>query len=729
MSGRQVHVSLIIAFSGLFALLLLPILPLGSRYGAEIIHHDIEARLDPEQRAIRVIDIVTMAVQNQPQAEPLGFFLNRQLELVDVSALDGQMSYSVQAIPSREALRTYFPTVDAIQTQSYDIATYYRLIPAGQHPLANTPLRLRVVYHGVIDAPASSAFPDRQRLAGTTGSIEERGTYLEGSTFWVPETPTDLFTFSLRTLLPEGYRSVSQGQLRLHEIADEVVRTEWNCPFPQQQVFLVAGKYVLTEDRHGDVDIMTFLYAPDPQIDQAYIAATKRYLDLYSRLLGPYPYQKFALVENFRQTGLGMPSFTLLGDRVIRLPFILSTSYGHEILHNWWGNSVYVDWASGNWSEGLTTYGADYLALEKQSAEAAHEYRREILQDYLNYVHGDTELPLTAFRTQDDMASRAIGYGKAAMVFHMLRQMVGEVNYWAALRHFYQSFRFKVASWETIFSAFTATTQSDFNVFKAQWIDRPGAPFLSLETVRLTQSIPPYQLEVGIAQTRPYTLEVPVYIETERETVRRTVALTEPLNRRLFVLDGRPLAVHVDPEFQIFRRLHRAEVPPTIGQALGAMSGVIIVPGKGDPAMLQAYERLASQWAVDGKYSVVEDDQADAAMARSMTVWVFGTAAMNYLKARALPSGVTMTGERWRIADTTYDPTHQSLVLTATHPDNPDQTVNWLLVSQPDELPVIARKLRHYRQYSYLVFTADTVVGKGVWSVAASPMRREVPGK
>jgi hypothetical protein len=336
---------------------------------------------------------------------------------------------------------------------------------------------------------------------------------------------------------------------------------------------------------------------------------------------------------------------------------------------------------------------------------------------------------LTAFRTQDDMASRAIGYGKATMVFHMLRQMVGEVDYWAALRRFYQSFRFKMASWGAIFSAFTATTQKDFKVFKAQWIDRAGAPFLSLETVKLTQAAPPYRLEVEIAQMPPYVLEVPVDIETERQTVHRTVTLTEPLNRRLFVLEDRPLAVHVDPEFQIFRRLHRAEVPPTIGQALGTMSGVIVVSGTGDPAMVQAYERLARQWAGDGKYSVVKDDQADATMARSMTVWVFGTAAMDDLKARALPSGVTMTGERWRIADTTYDPTHQSLILTATHPDNPDQTVNWLIVSQPDELPVIARKLRHYRQYSYLVFTADTVVGKGVWSVAASPMRREVPGK
>ena len=61
-----------------------------------------------------------------------------------------------------------------------------------------------------------------------------------------------------------------------------------------------------------------------------------------------------------------MPSFTLLGSQVIRLPFILASSYPHEILHNWWGNSVFVDYESGNWCEGLTAYMADHLIQEQR---------------------------------------------------------------------------------------------------------------------------------------------------------------------------------------------------------------------------------------------------------------------------------------------------------------------------------------------------------------------------
>ena len=74
--------------------------------------------------------------------------------------------------------------------------------------------------------------------------------------------------------------------------------------------------------------------------------AGAQYLAMYDQLIGPYPYPKLALVENFWETGYGMPSFTLLGPTVLRFPFILRSSWPHEILHNWWGNGVFPPDAS-----------------------------------------------------------------------------------------------------------------------------------------------------------------------------------------------------------------------------------------------------------------------------------------------------------------------------------------------------------------------------------------------
>ena len=69
---------------------------------------------------------------------------------------------------------------------------------------------------------------------------------------------------------------------------------------------------------------------------------------------------------------------------MLRFPFILTSSYPHEILHNWWGNSVFVDYATGNWCEGLTAYLADHLIQEQRGTGAT--YRRNTLQKYRDYV-------------------------------------------------------------------------------------------------------------------------------------------------------------------------------------------------------------------------------------------------------------------------------------------------------------------------------------------------------
>ena len=66
-----------------------------------------------------------------------------------------------------------------------------------------------------------------------------------------------------------------------------------------------------------------------------------------------------------------MPSFTLLGPQIIRFPFILTSSYPHEILHNWWGNSVFVDYETRQ-----LVRGADRLHGRPPHPGAARQGRR-----------------------------------------------------------------------------------------------------------------------------------------------------------------------------------------------------------------------------------------------------------------------------------------------------------------------------------------------------------------
>ena len=138
----------------------------------------------------------------------------------------------------------------------------------------------------------------------------------------------------------------------------------------------MAGPYRVTERKftgagNRAITLRTLLHEEVADLGAGYLDATERYLRLYEDWIGPYPYGSFSIVSSPTPTGFGMPTLTYLGIDVLRLPFIRDTSLGHEVLHNWWGNGVYPDYATGNWSEGLTTFMADHAYREQAGPAAA----------------------------------------------------------------------------------------------------------------------------------------------------------------------------------------------------------------------------------------------------------------------------------------------------------------------------------------------------------------------
>ena len=130
---------------------------------------------------------------------------------------------------------------------------------------------------------------------------------------------------------------------------------------PVQELHFAAAPYVLDslEVRPG-LRVHTAFFPEERHLASSYLESAAAFLRRFEREIGPYPYNHYVITANRLPTGLGLPTFTLLGRQVLRLPFIRETSLGHEILHSWFGNSVEVAIDQGNWCEGLTTFLADH---------------------------------------------------------------------------------------------------------------------------------------------------------------------------------------------------------------------------------------------------------------------------------------------------------------------------------------------------------------------------------
>ncbi len=584
-------------------------------------------------------------------------------------------------------------------------------------------------YGGRIHHPVEQLGAEYARSFGVSpGLIDSQGVFLAGSSGWYPDLGQGLAGFELQVRLPPGWRSVSQGRRSgVQEPAGERVET-WRSDTPQEEIYLIAAAYSEYTRPAGPAEAMVFLRQPDPALAGRYLDATARYLALYQGLIGPYPYPKFALVENFWDTGYGMPSFTLLGPRVIRLPFILHSSYPHEILHNWWGNGVYVDYSSGNWSEGLTSYLADHLMQEQRGRGA--EYRRGSLQKYADHVRDGRDFPLTEFRARHSSATQAVGYGKALMLFHMLRRELGDAVFVDGLRRFYRERRFRVSGYVDLERSFSEAAGRPLEAFFRQWLERTGAPALRLDDARAEPYGEGFRLRARIEQTQdgpPYRLRLPLAVTLEgREQAYQTEVEIDRRRQDIALdLPARPLHLAVDPEFDLFRRLDRREIPPALSQAFGAERALVLLPAAAPRARLAGYRALAESWR-RGRQLEIRLDREFERLPADRAVWLFGwDNRFRPQLAKALADYPFVDQEdRVGIAGETLARGERSLVVLARHPDNPEQALAWVAADNLAALPGLGRKLPHYGKYSYLAFAGDAPDNrlKGQWPVPDSPL-------
>ena len=657
--------------------LVLGSLPL-SATGRDAAYHELTVSIDPVSRVIHVLDRITLPKFTARQDEV--FTLNASFEIK-------------HAAPALERIDSPTPGLH-------------------RYRLSRPSPAITLTYGGTL--PRSK----RNAKAASANQV-----YLDGADHWLLQPVGQRLTADLTVHLPPGWTAVSQGE--------PLGKNRWRVEQPHWALHLIGDRYERSELADGDRPrLLTFLRKPNAALSRRYLEKGRQYITWFEQLLGPYPYPAFSVVENRWESGLGMPSFTLLGPRVMRLPFVLDSSYPHEILHNWWGNGIYPSPTGGNWSEGLTTYLADHLVQEVKGN--GHRYRRHTLQKYRNYAATTDDRPLNAFRGGHGRKAQAVGYGKALMVFHMLRTKLGDADFVAGLRTLVSRHMFRTASYDDLRSAFEHAAGTPLLAFFRQWTNRPGAPQLALRAATLDAS-DPSTLRIHLQQvqaTRPFAMEIPVAVDLRDGTVAmRSLAMTSREHRTALRFAKPVAGVRIDPAFDVFRRLSRAETPPSLGELFGDRNVVVVLSTGAKPRESTAYRRIAAQWAERYGWQVTTD--AVFRWPVKGSVVVLGLANRHRKDVlKVLPPQVARQRNDGSIS-------LASRPLGANHGfamagRRGELSVAWIALAYPDTAPELARRLPHYGRYGYAVFEGPSAkaAARGEWATEGGPLARWLaPGR
>ncbi|MFQ5334722.1 MAG: M1 family metallopeptidase [Flavobacteriales bacterium] len=573
----------------------------------------------------------------------------------------------------------------------------------------------------------------------TNGIVSDTGVYLAGSTCWLPALDFGpLSTFKLWAELPAGWSAVSEGKRHTDRLEGDKRHITYICAHPIDEVYLVANRWTEYNDTLGDVRLQAFLRTPDRELAVKYLRATKGYMELYNKLLGPYPFSKFALVENFWETGYGMPSFTLLGPQVIRFPWIIYSSYPHELLHNYWGNGVFVDPALGNWCEGITAYMADHLFKEQGGQGDA--YRQATLEKFTNYVNDGNDFPIKEFVNRNNPAQEAVGYGKVLMVNNMLRCMLGDEQFLQAYRVFYRKYRFRRAGFDEIRACFEKVSGQELKWFFDQWILRKGAPQLALSDVSVSDAVDvqtkrtAYTLSFKLYQVQPediFTIEVPVEVYTDKgpEVLVNSLEMNQREQTFTLTFDQRPLRLAIDPHFDVMRKLDKAEISPTLSQLFGQQEAVLVLPAKSPHA--EAYEKLAELWKKNQegqgyKLEVIKDDEITQ-LPPDKGVWIMGYenkfSNLNSFQSLYADAISEKDGEA-----VTSLKKEGALVYVIPNGQLTGLPIGFLAAHDSKVIEGLSHRLLHYGKYSLLGFEGAEGKNalKSVLPVLHSPLLRDI---
>lgn len=504
--------------------------------------------------------------------------------------------------------------------------------------------------------------------------------------------------FKLECTVPDGFIAISETD----HFQPQGKNNKFTFSFskPVTAIHLAAAPYTVSRLKmRDDLSIYTLFFKEDEELADGYLKKTAEYVRRYEKEIGPFPYRHYAVVENPLPVGYGMDTFTLLGQMVIRLPFIKDTSLGHEVLHSWFGNSIETDYNGGNWCEGLTTYLADQ-AYQRDKGEGANN-RKNTLINYHNYVRDRETISVGQFRSASHnqpmaKAVRAVGYGRGSMLFHELRLKMGDTLFSDGLKKFYQDFRGKRASWKDIETVFSSVSSVDLSRFFQERLTHKDLSHLDLENLSLSAENNQYRLSFQIVQRseKPFSLQVPIIIKTANGDVRITKNITEKRNNVSIDLQDNPLKIVVDPEYDLMRRLEQKEMIPVLSRFFGSAKKLVIL--ESEEARLR-FEPLISRLK-DDRWNITTAQQVKNSELSQQSILFLGS---NSSVSRSLFAGID-------------HPQSGFTLEVRKNPLNADHVAVLVSANSANEVQAVARRLSHYGKYSYLHFQRGRIQKKTI---------------
>lgn len=395
----------------------------------------------------------------------------------------------------------------------------------------------------------------------------------QSNSSWFPtiDNPTEKMTEEIYINVDNKYTTLSNGVLvEQLKNADGTRTDHWKMDQPHSPylVMMGIGEFVkVTDEPWNGKEISYYVekeYAPHAK---AIFGNTKEMIDMFSKRLGvPYAWPKYAqiIARDYVSGAMENTTATLHGD------FLYQTTretldgiqgedvISHELFHQWFGDLVTTEsWSNLPLNESFATYG-EYLWEEfKYGRDAADDHHAGSRSGYFAQAsQKQVDLVRFDYENREDMFD-AFSYNKGGQVLHMLRKAVGDDAFFASLKLYLETNKFKTAEMHNLRLAFEEVTGQDMNWFFNEWFYAKGHPELDVTKTydaaskKLTLTVKQQQ---DFKNTPLYKLPIDIDIYAGGKTSRQRIWVDDVTNTFTFDVATTPDLVVFDAERQLLAK-------------------------------------------------------------------------------------------------------------------------------------------------------------------------------
>ncbi|MDP9194655.1 MAG: M1 family metallopeptidase [Acidobacteriota bacterium] len=478
----------------------------------------------------------------------------------DGGAIEAETELTVRPVTaSLESLQLDFAglTIDGV-TVNDKAARYERTgdrLTIATHRRTGEPFRVAVRYHG----KPKDGLLLRENKHGDPAAFADN--WPNRARFWIPsiDHPSDKASVEFIVTAAAAFDVIANGTLLSATMLENgTKRTHWSEPatIPVHCMVIGATEFAIVDaGASGGTEVAYWLYPQDRDRGIQQFGRVAQMVAHYTATIGPYPYDKLALVESSTKFG-GMENASAIffDEKRIGGEDSLEALTAHEIAHQWFGDSVTQRHWHDLWlSEGFATYFCNLFFEEADGTAAFRERMRNDRDDYFRAQQKESRAVHDPSIVELPRLLGPFTYEKGAWVLHMLRGIMGDRAFFAAVRDYYSAYRDRNATTGELRVIMERHAGQPLEWFFQQWIFERGHPIFTTSWTWQDGKV-----AVDVEQKQSGTVfRVPTVIEVRSETGarRESVVIDERVERFEVDSEERPTEVVLDPDEWVLKEM------------------------------------------------------------------------------------------------------------------------------------------------------------------------------